>query len=247
MAVKTAFVLVPGAWHGAWCWERVVPMLEAAGCTVKTPELAGTGADAGGPIPGPSLETWGVQVAEVARQAGSPVILVGHSRGGVVVSQAAEIAAESIRGLVYISALLAPAGMSMHQAVTAAGVMPPVKIEAAPDGMSTTLDPQDAEALFYNTSEPFWAARARERLAPEPTDIGVAAPTTTPERFGRLPRGYVFCKQDRIVTPQMQRWLLERTPCDPVIELDTDHSPFYSDPAALCAALLDCAARFAGT
>jgi pimeloyl-ACP methyl ester carboxylesterase len=247
MVAKTVFVLVPGAWHGAWCWERLTPMLEAAACTVKTPELAGTGADARRPIPGPSLETWGAQVAEVARQADSPVILVGHSRGGVVVSQAAEIAAERVLGLVYISALLAPAGMSMYQAVAAAGVMPSIRIETAADGMTTTLDPHDAETLFYNTSEPVWAARARQRLAPEPTDVGVAVPTTTPERFGRLPRGYVFCRQDRIVTPQMQRWLLERTPCDPVIELDTDHSPFYSDPAALCAALLDCAARFAGT
>ncbi len=84
------FVLIAGAWHGAWCWQKVVPLLEAQGHRVRTPELPATGADTTDPAE-VTLESWARFVADLVAAEPEPVILVGHSRGGVVISRAAEI------------------------------------------------------------------------------------------------------------------------------------------------------------
>jgi pimeloyl-ACP methyl ester carboxylesterase len=238
------FILVPGAWHGAWCWERVMPLLEAAGAVALAPELAGMGADQANPPPAPTLAVWATQIAALAQAQPEPVILVGHSRGGLVISQAAEHAPDAVAGLIYLAALLTPDGVSMQQAIREAALMQHFALTVAPDGASSTLDPARVPTRFYNTSEPAWAQRAAARLSPEPADVASTPPQLTAGRHGRLPRAYIRCTQDRVVVPAMQDWLLAQMPCDPVFELPTDHSPFYSAPAALAELLLTCAAAW---
>ena len=65
------------------------------------------------------------------------------------------------------------------------------------------------------------------------------------EAFARLPRAYVSCLQDRAIPPAMQRRMYTAAGCDPVIEIDTDHSPWLSRTDELVAALLEIAATFA--
>ena len=105
------FVLVAGAWHGAWCWELVVPMLEAMGHRAQPAELPGMGSDKT-PLARLSLELWAQAVADVIDSDPEPVILVGHSRGGVVISQAAELASDRIRLNVYLTAIMMKDGES---------------------------------------------------------------------------------------------------------------------------------------
>jgi pimeloyl-ACP methyl ester carboxylesterase len=83
------FVLVHGAWHGGWCWERIVPLLGAAGHEVLAPDLPGLGADRT-PFAADVLAQWADFVAGLVRGAAEPAVLVGHSRGGLVISEAAE-------------------------------------------------------------------------------------------------------------------------------------------------------------
>ena len=111
-------MLIAGAWHGAWCWQKIVPLLEAQGHRVRTPELPATGADTSDPA-SVTLESWARFVADVVGAEPEPVILVGHSRGGIVISRAAELVPERMRRLVYLSAYLLPAGSTLAEAARA--------------------------------------------------------------------------------------------------------------------------------
>ena len=82
----TAFVLVHGAWHGAWCWDELAPLL---GGHVEAVDLPGHGADTT-PVAGCTLDAYVARVVEALERAPEPAVLVGHSLGGITVAQAAE-------------------------------------------------------------------------------------------------------------------------------------------------------------
>ena len=109
------FVLIAGAWHGAWCFERVAPLLQLHGHSVITPDLPGTGADRTH-LSQVSFDGWSKFVAELAASQSEPVILMGHSRGGMIISQAAEYAPHAIAKLVYVTAALPRDGQTMLEA-----------------------------------------------------------------------------------------------------------------------------------
>src|SRR4051794_784768 len=91
LVVKRTYVLVHGAWHGAWCWKKVLPLLRQRGHRAVALDLAGHGEDHT-PVAGITLETYVDQILScVHKEAhGEPVTLVGHSFGGLVITQAAE-------------------------------------------------------------------------------------------------------------------------------------------------------------
>src|SRR5690242_4856292 len=103
------FVMAHGAWHGGWCWTKVVPLLERAGHAAIAPDLPGHGADTT-PAREVTLQAYTDRVCQVALAQAEPVVLVGHSMGGLVISQAAEQCPEAMRTLVYITAFLLPNG-----------------------------------------------------------------------------------------------------------------------------------------
>jgi pimeloyl-ACP methyl ester carboxylesterase len=230
------FILVPGAWHGAWCWERVVPLLEAAGHRALAPELIGMGADRARASEG-SLARWADQLAAIVTAEPGPVILAGHSRGGAVISEVAERVPERIDRLVYIAALLLPGGKAVRDLLHGVEGAERTAIVRHDDG-TCTVDPGDARAAAYNTTPPDWAARAIARLGPEPR-IALTTPVqVTAERFGQVPRAYIACRHDRTVPLATQLAMQADWPCDPAVVLECDHAPFYSAPDALAAALL---------
>jgi pimeloyl-ACP methyl ester carboxylesterase len=231
------FVLVSGAWHAAWCWERLIPQLEAGGHRVVAPNLLGMGPDRT-PLAEAGLAAWADQVAELIRAEPEPVILVGHSRGGVVISEIAERVPDRIARLVYLTAFLVPDGTSLAQAAAQPDLegLGPVLV-MSPDGTSSTVAPEHVGPIFYNTTEPEWVARAQAQLTPEPM-MALGTPVRVSEaRFGRVPRAYIECARDQAVPLTLQRRMHAALPCDPVITLDTDHSPFFSAPEALADAL----------
>ena len=115
-AVKT-YILVHGAWHGAWCWYKVVPLLEARGHKVVAPDLPGHGKDTTKPEQ-VTLADYVNKVVSVANDQNGPVILVGHSMAGVVISQAAEVlGANKISALIYLDAFLPANGESLFALV----------------------------------------------------------------------------------------------------------------------------------
>ena len=242
ITVMARFVLVAGACHGAWCWERVIPLLEARGHRVETAELPGMGADRT-PLAGLDMMAWARAVAKVIDSDPEPVIMVGHSRGGAVISQTAELVPDRIRLNVYLTALLledGEAGFDVLKLVPEGTFTPPAMIPTE-DGSAVTFDPAEAGPLLYQHTEPALVARAIAHMTPEP-QFGLTQPLSlSAERYGQVPRAYIECLDDLTLPLAAQRALYARQPCDHIRSIDSDHCPNYSAPEELAGMLDDLA------
>ena len=233
------FVLVHGAWHGGWCWDLVGDALRAQGHAVIAPDLPGMGGDTT-PLKDVSLSLWADHVSDLILQQPEPVVLVGHSRGGVVISEVAERIPHRISRMVYLAAFLVPAGKTLTDMLLldAARDVARDAMVAQADGLSSVIPASRVAELFYNTSSPELQSRAAELLRPEPMMSFMTPLNLSDNRFGRVSRAYIECLQDRAIPIALQREMQRALPCNPVLTLDSDHSPFYSRPAQLTAALI---------
>ena len=178
-------------------------------------------------------------VADSIRAAPSPVILAGHSRGGLVIGEAAELTAELLQGLIYITALIVPPGKSVIDLSERA------QSSARPQGQAGgMLSAETAITMFYNRCSAEDATHAAAQLCPEPLQPIGTPSSVSWSRWGAVPRAYIECADDRVINLERQARLQKEAPCEPVIRLDTDHSPFLSAPDALAAAMIDIAKAF---
>jgi pimeloyl-ACP methyl ester carboxylesterase len=239
-----SFVLIHGAWHGAWCWERVVPLLARAGHRVAAPDLPGHGMDQT-PAREVTLEACAARVCAVAAGQTRPVILVGHSLGGIVVSQAAERCPERVDLLVYLAAFLLPHGHSRGSWGQSA---PEMAASLSPVTRATTIDreagviavaSEAARELFYGDCSEEEARRATARLRPEPLASALTPLSVSAARWGSVPRAYIETLRDRAIPLEAQRAMRRALPCASVVSMDTSHSPFLSEPEALAAHLIE--------
>ncbi len=238
-------VLVHGAWHGAWCWDRLRPELVAAGHRVVAPDLPGSGAD---PTPAAqvTLADYVATVVAVIEALDEPVVLVGHSLAGLTITPVAEAVPDRVRALVYLSAQLMPAGVSL--AAWREGKPATLIAEnrtMSDDGLTSTIRPEALTGIFYGDCSKADADWAISRLRPQPVAVYGTPVQRSEARWGRVPRYYIECLQDRAIPIADQREMLAATPCKRVIALDSAHSPFLSMPARL-AACIDEVARAEG-
>jgi pimeloyl-ACP methyl ester carboxylesterase len=239
-------VLVHGSFHGAWCWERLTPLLTAAGHRVVAPDLPGSGADST-PLAQVNLERYVERICAVVDAQAEPPILVAHSMGGIVCAQVAERRPDAIAGLVFVCGLMLGSGETLTSFLGAfahLGVKDLVLENMRVREGGTVADFPEAAAapVFYNRCTTEDAAWAAAQLRPQATAVYGDAPAFTDEGFGRVRRFYVCGLDDRAVSTVYQRLMVERTPCEQVFDLDTDHSPFLSAPGAL-AQVLETVAR----
>ncbi|MBC7985536.1 MAG: alpha/beta fold hydrolase [Sphingomonadaceae bacterium] len=233
------YLMIHGAWHGGWSFEPLREGLEAEGHTLVAPDLPGIGGD-DATLAAVTLEGWAEFVARLARAQDSPVILCGHSRGGIVISQAGERAPQAIAALVYISAFLIPPGRSLNDLVADVPRLAAFEAGLSPlaGGAALALTPEGAAAAFYHLSPEPARVDACARLAPEPV-----APLATPldlgdAGYGSIPRHYIECDEDRAIPLAQQRAMQAAQPVASVTTLHSDHSPFLTCPDALVEALL---------
>jgi pimeloyl-ACP methyl ester carboxylesterase len=238
----STYVLIHGSWHGAWCWERVIPRLEAAGHRVVAPDLPGHG-DNPAPLSAITLESLVAAVVEALEAEPDPAILVGHSFGGVMISRAAELRPEKVSLLVYVAAFLPRNGQSLFEIIRSNDsdrsgnlVYPNLVIDEAA-GSVTVRDEVLREAFFHDCPDED-ARWAIARLVPEALAPRRAPVSLSAERFGRLPRVYIETLQDRANPASLQRAMVAATPCEQVVSMDTGHSPFYAAPDELADHLL---------
>lgn len=243
-----SFVMIHGAWHGGWCFDPLRPLLEHDGHRLVAPDLPGMGgSDAD--MARITLGQWARFAADVCRNAEPPVILCGHSRGGIVISQAAEEAPEAISALVYVCAMLLPDGMSRAQFRQKHRTPNPAFDairRATPGGQGSVIDPAGAAAVFAQRSPAELAAAAAARLAAEPDRPSDQLLRLTARRYGSVPRHYIECSEDRAIPLADQRHMEAMQPCASVTTLAADHSPFYSAPEALANALMTIAEGIEG-
>jgi thioesterase domain-containing protein len=223
----TTFALVHGAWHGAWCWEQLAPLLTERGHAVITPEL---------PCDDPSatFEDYADVVCDALGDPAGDVVVVGHSLAGHTIPLVA--ARRPVRRLVYLCALVPDLGRSMRDQMRAGtDMLNPMSLQALsrPDEhrRNAWIDEALTRELLFDDVDAETAHAAFERLRPQA--LHPYAQPFSLERFPETASTYVVCADDRMVGPDWSRHVArERLGAD-LIELPGGHSPFLSRPAQL--------------
>ena len=231
----STYVLVHGGWEGRWCWDKVVPLLKQEGHQVETLDLPGHGQDRT-PLGEITQAAYTNRVVETLETHVEPVILVGHSSGGIVITQVAEERPEKIETLVYLSAFLLQNGESLFQIFRfdTDSLLLPNLIVNEEQGYITFKEEAPLKEIFYADCSQEDVARAKLLLVPQEPLAPVATPVrTTAQNYGRVPRVYIECLRDRALSPSIQRKMYTALPCKKILAMDTSHSPFFSAPQEL--------------
>ena len=231
----STFVLVHGAFHGAWCWYKVIAGLEARGHRAIAPDLPGHGLDRT-PMEKCNLGLYVSTVVTAIEAEEEPVVLVGHSLGGLTVTQVAERVPERVRSVVYLTAMLAPDGQNGADLNLITEDSPATQYLEL-DELAMTFRADGLRETFYNQCPDDDVALAKLLACREPNVIMEAPMRTTELNYGRVPRVYIECTEDQAIPIAKQREWYGVVPCQRVITMETDHSPFFSAPADLVAHL----------
>jgi len=260
------FVFLHGSFHAAWNWHRLIPRMKQSGHRSIALDLPGHGQDR----TRPSRVTLDACVDAVVRcldRQQEPVVLVAHSRNGIVISQAAERRPQKILGLVYLAAYLVPDGRSMMDyAIDDQASLVVQNVELGMDRkmlpllmrgfrrawlrrLCSVLLPDTLqvhrlkraayrEALYHDCAEEI-TELANVLLEAEPNWAGFTPLELSERRYGSVRRVYVECLQDRAVTLPLQRRMQADSRCERVFSLDSGHSPFFSQPDQLAQVLIE--------
>lgn len=229
------FVLVHGAWHGAWCWRRVLPGLWAAGHRAFAVSLSGVGERAHQLSSAVTLDTHIADVTAVveAEELGDAV-LVGHSYGGMVITGAADRLATTpgrVSRLVYVDAVVPLPGecwSSTHSDATRAQRRDAITRTGA-------LPPPDPAIFGLHGADRDWVAR---RQTPQPGGVYDAPLHFDADRLARLPRCFVDCTSPALPTIAPSRERVRAGRGWRIVEIATCHDAMISAPAALLEVLL---------
>lgn len=236
--MSAPILLVHGACHGAWCWDRLIPHLTASRREVIAPDLPGR---AGNRKPGwgLNLHDYAGSIVDVARRQAQPVIAVGHSMGGIVIAAAAEAAPDLFERLVFVSGFMPASGDSLASLIamdTDSDLHGAAKLSWLRGTVS--IDPARFKPVYCGDCRDDDVAWAAARIGPESARPSIAKIKLTAVRFGSVPRSYIRCTEDRALSVQMQDRMIARQPCDRVGTLPASHSPFLSMPDRLATSLL---------
>ncbi|WP_051939293.1 alpha/beta fold hydrolase [Phaeacidiphilus oryzae] len=221
------FVLVHGAWHGAWCWERVLPELRARGHRAVAVELPSDD-------PAADSEEYLRAIDDCVDDPGSTV-LVAHSMAGLIAPAYAE--RRPVGELVLLSCLLPLPGASWREQLSTSRPMAEefyrdfLPHQLKDDRGRSFWAPEVAADLFYHDCAPEDAAEAASRLRPQAATV---LSEETPWR-GEVPSPtrYIVCEADRAVRGDWAAQAARARFGAHVSHLHTSHSPFWSRPATL--------------
>jgi pimeloyl-ACP methyl ester carboxylesterase len=242
------FVLVHGGFHGAWCWSRVIPELEALGHEAIAVDLPGHGERRD---ENSTLQNRPQAIIEVMR---SGDVLVGHSGGGYDITLAADQVPEKVGHLVYLAAALPlegrplieasggrPAAQVQQQGKTqlmddATGMMNFVRLDAR--GRMECCDFKKVWDFFYHDCDEASARWAYAQLSPAPVEFLLTPIHLKNFWAADLPRSFIVCLADRAAPAGLTRVFHERLGVEPLC-IDASHSPFLSKPAAAAKLLIE--------
>ncbi|MES2887489.1 MAG: alpha/beta hydrolase family protein [Pseudomonadota bacterium] len=239
----TDFVLVHGAWHGAWCWKKILPELWRAGHRAFPVSLTGVGERAHLLAPAVTLATHVEDVCRVIEaEELSEAVLVGHSYAGMVITGVADrVDAGRLSHLVYLDAVLPDPGQAWSSGQDA-------KTQAtrreAIEANGGAMPPPNPEVFGLQGADHAWVKR-RQTSHPGGTYDSVL--DFDPARVQRWPRTFIDCTQPALPTIAASRLRVRAEPGWHVEEIATGHDPMVSAPTDLLRCLLAAARRSGGT
>lgn len=221
------FVLVHGAWHGAWCWRRLLPLLWRQGHRAFALDLTGLGARRHLFRPELGLQDHVQDVVELLEaEELDGAIVVGHSYGGLVVTGAADRCPTRVGTLVYLDAVVPRPGeswSSTHAAATQAQ-----RRERIAD--TGALAPPDPSVFGLAGDDHAWVLRRQSRhpggCYDAPLDFDAA-------RWHQVPRHFIDCTDPALPTIEVSRQRVREQPGWQRHSLPTGHDPMISAPQAL--------------
>jgi pimeloyl-ACP methyl ester carboxylesterase len=277
--IRPGFVFVHGAWNSAAAWRKFIPLLEARGYVACALDLPGAGANAKAPSsydsrpldaaafasePSPNANVTQEDrtravialIEDTRRQMGAPIVLVGHSLGGLTVTAVAETIPEQLHAAVYLCAYMVPPGMSTNTIIqdpSMSGSLVPALIKADPKevgAMRINWRSEDNDyreqlrlAFAGDVSPSDFAIQLIHRHCDEPVQPFLTPSVMTAERFGRVPRHYLRTLEDRVIPIAAQDVMISAVDIamgnlTHAHTLATSHAPYLSQPDAVAEALL---------
>ncbi len=239
------FVLVHGAWHGGWCWQRVTAMLQKDGHRVHAVTLTGLGERANLLAPGITLDTHINDVMNlIESEELSDVVLAVHSYAGMIGTAVADRAGQRLKHLVYVDAVVPKPGESWSS--TQSSSTQQQRLAAAQASTHFSFPPPDPEIFGLHDADHAWVKR---RQTPHPGNTYQSPLDFDVQRVAAVPRTYINCTQPALATLATSRlrvldpefWKGAWLPNSRVVEIRTGHDPMISEPAALARILSDCA------
>ena len=236
------FLLIHGAWHGAWCWQRVLPRLMGAGHRAHAVTLTGVGERAHLLHPGIDLETHITDVtAAMDAEEMDEVVLVVHSYAGMLGTAVADRRPQRLRHLVYLDAVLPKPGESWSS--THASATRQARIDAAQAHPLHAFPAPDPAVFGLGDADHAWVQR---RQTPHPGGPYSHALDFDPQRVASVPRSFINCTTPALGTIDVSRqrmrdpkfWDGAWLPGSQVIDMPTGHDPMVSDPEGLVQHLL---------
>lgn len=232
-ADKPTIALVHGAFCDSHSWDYVVGQLKADGYKVININLPGRPGTTVAPKDA-TLDMYRSTVLAAIAGEKSPVVLVGHSFGGITISNVGEAAPEKIKTLVYVSAYLPKDGeslLSLSKTDRDSKAGPNLK----PNEQAGTLEfnRDGASDAFLNDGSPELRAAFPKLIIDEPIAPLATPVHVTAARFGKIDKAYIRTSKDQVVSPYLQSAMLAATPVRLVQTLDTGHLAMLTNPKGL--------------
>jgi pimeloyl-ACP methyl ester carboxylesterase len=225
------FVLVHGAWHGAWCWRKVLPLMWAAGHRAFAVDLTGLGArrhlsrrDIG--LADHVTDVLATLEAEELERA----VLVGHSYAGMVITGVADRVSDRLAALVYVDAVVPRRGESWSSTHT-----PATQAERrAAIAERGAIAPPDPSVFGLEGSDREWVAR---RQCDQPGGCYDETLGFDESRWATLRRHFIDCNAPALPTIAASRKRVRSDPTWQIHALATGHDPMISAPQELASLL----------
>lgn len=235
---KETYLLVHAAWLGGWEWANVTKALKEKGHTVITPDLPGHGNDKTSPKD-ITMEDYVKTLTDILDKQNESVILVGHSFNGITISRVAELRPNKVKKLIYLTAFLLPNGGSFFKAVQG------VKGSAAVDNFYLSEDEtyalvkeEEIQNAFAHDIPKEVFDGAKPNIVPEPSAPLMYELEITDENFGKIPKYYIECTEDRAIPIEVQRAMYEGN-VKKSYSINTSHTPNFSQPRKVAEILLE--------
>jgi pimeloyl-ACP methyl ester carboxylesterase len=243
-ANKATFVLVHPAWHGAWCWKKVIPLLRARGHNVYAPTLTGLGERAHLAHPMVGLETHIQDVVNVLEYEDlRRVILVGHSNGGTLITAVADRVPDRLAHLVYLDAFVPEDGQATIDLITFSRQAWEARVRTEGHGwLIPSLQPVPWDEFVRDVWRVTDEADRRwmvARLGPTPFKTFTDPVRRRNPAAEKLPRTYIRCLQHPSAAFDRYAEMARRTAGWRYRELATAHEAFVTMPDGLAGLLLE--------